>query len=124
MNAKDIWYGVLEAGEKTSPVVRDASIDASENKVYLYNYVRNQFIEYSQPIVEPKLRELATKDISKDDLDRAFKEAYQAFESSRKVRTWNDKKPATLPVKDKDDENTMDIDMAVYNDAEEFIDDE
>ncbi len=124
MSAKNIWYGVLEAGEKTSPVVRDASIDASENKVYLYNYVRNQFIEYSQPIVEPKLRELAAGDISQNVIDKAFKKAYRAFSSSRNIQTWSEKKPATSAVKDKDVEDEMDIDMSVYDDAEEFIDDE
>jgi len=124
MSANNIWYGVLEAGEKTSPVVRDSSLDASENKIYLYNYVRNQFIEYAQAIVEPKLRELTAGDISQDDLDKAFKAAYQAFSSSRKARTWTDRKPATSRVKDADDEEAMDLDMTDYGDVEEFIDDE
>ena len=124
MSAKDIWYGVLEAGEKTSPVVRDASLDASQNKIYLYNYVRNQFIEYSQAIVEPKLRELAAGDISQDDLDKAFKAAYKTFSSSHKVRTWSDTKPATSSVKTEDDEDTIDIDdISDYDDMDEFIDD-
>jgi hypothetical protein len=124
MSENNIWYGVLEAGEKTSPVVRDTSLDASENKIWLYNYVRNQFIEYSQAIVEPKLRELAAGDIAQDDLDKAFKTAYQAFSSSRKVRIWTDKKPATSPVKNEDDEDAIDIDVSDYDDEEEFIDDE
>ena len=123
MSANTIWYGVLEAGEKTSPVVRDTSLDASANKIYLYNYVRNQFIEYAQAIVEPKLRELAAGDISRDDLDRAFKAAYQAFSSSRKARAWSDRKPAASPVKDTDDE-VVDLDESDYGDVEEFIDDE
>jgi hypothetical protein len=121
MNAKNIWYGVLEAGEKTSPVVRDASIDASENKIFLFNYVRNQFIEYAQAIVEPKLRELTADDISQDDLEKAFKIAHQAFTSTRKVQTWSDKKPVAPLAKDEDDD-----DMSEYDDddVEDFIDDD
>lgn len=124
MSAKNIWYGVLEAGEKTSPVVLDTSLDASENKVYLYNYVRNQFIEYAQAIVKPKLRELAKGDISQDELDKAFKAAYQDFSASRKTKTWSDKKPATTSAKNEDDEDATGIDMSDYDDVEEFIDDD
>ena len=124
MSEKNIWYGVLEAGEKTSPVVRDTSLEASQNKIYLYNYVRNQFIEYSQAIAEPKLRELAAGDISQDELDKAFKTAYQAFSSSRKVRAWDDIKPAVSRVKNEDDEDVLDIDISDYDDMEVFIDDD
>jgi hypothetical protein len=92
MSSKDIWYGVLDAGEKTSPVVRDDTLDASQGKVWLYNHLRNQFIEYAAAIVEPKLRELTTGDISQKELDEAFKTARQAFSSSRKSSTWSDTK--------------------------------
>ncbi|MCG6936850.1 MAG: hypothetical protein LJE83_01575 [Gammaproteobacteria bacterium] len=123
MSAKDIWYGVLEAGEKSSPVVRDATLDTSEGKVYLYNYVRNQFIEYAKAIVEPKLRELEAGDITRDELDRAFNAASQAFTSSRKVRALTETKPATARIKDEADD-TPDFDMEDEGDMEEFIDDD
>jgi len=124
MSTNNIWYGVLDAGEKTSPVVRDTSLDASESKIWLYNYIRNQFIEYSQAIVEPKLRELTKGDISQEDLDKSFRAALQAFLSARKVRAWTDKKPAISRVKKEDDEDTIDIDTSDYDEVEEFIDDE
>ena len=119
MSSKEIWYGVLEAGEKTSPVVRDKSIDADMNKIYLYNYVRNQFVEYVQAIVEPKLRELAEGDISREELDNAFKSAYKSFSSTHKVNTWAGTNSATPPVKDEANE---DVGLLDVND--EFIDDE
>jgi len=122
MSANNIWYGVLEAGEKTSPVVRDTTLDASANKIYLYNYVRNQFIEYAQAIVEPKLRELTADDISQDDLDKAFRAALQAFSSTRKVQAWTDTKPAAPRVKKEDEEE--EIEIPDYDDEEEFIDDD
>jgi len=124
MSAKDIWYGVLEAGEKTSPVVRDATLDASQGKVWLYNHLRNQFIEYAQAIVEPKLRELTTGDIPQKELDEAFKVARQIFSSTRKISTWSDTKPTAPRVKKEDKEDELDIDIPDDDDMEEFIDDD
>ena len=123
MSAKDIWYGVLEAGEKSSPVVRDATLDTSEGKVYLYNYVRNQFIEYAKAIVEPKLRDLSDSDINRDELDVAFKAARQVFSSTRKSQAWADTAPAPARPKNNDDEES-DFDIDGDDDMEEFIDDE
>ncbi len=122
MNVKNIWYGILEAGEKTSPVVRDATLDASEGKVWLYNHMRNQFIEYARAIVEPKLRELTTEDIPQKELDEAFKTALQEFSSSHKINTWSDTKPATPRVKNEDDEDDLDIDISDDDDMDEFDD--
>ncbi|MDH5711175.1 MAG: hypothetical protein OEZ15_05875 [Gammaproteobacteria bacterium] len=124
MGAKDIWYGVLEAGEKSSPVVRDASLETGQNKIYLYNYVRNNFVEYSQAIVEPKLRELTEGDISQDKLDKAFKAARQAFLSSHKTRSWSDTKSTTSRVKRDEQEDEADIDITDDDEIEEFIDDD
>jgi hypothetical protein len=122
MNAKDTWYGVLDAGEKTSPVVLDATLDASQGKVWLYNHVRNQFIEYARAIVEPKLRELTTDDIPKKELDVAFKEARQAFLSSRNITTWSETKPVAPRVKNQDEDDELDIDISDDDDIEEFDD--
>jgi hypothetical protein len=122
MSTKDIWYGVLEAGEKSSPVVRDASIDTSQNKVYLYNHVRGEFVEYAQAIVEPKLRDLTAEDISQDELDKAFRAARQKFASSHRTSALSDTQPAAKPATSKADDD-YDIDE-VDDDLEEFIDDD
>ena len=124
MNAKDIWYGVLDAGEKTSPVVRDATLDARQGKVWLYNHLRNQFIEYAEAIVEPKLRELTTGDIPQQELDVAFKAARQVFSSSRKISTWTDAKPTAPRLKKEGEEDDLDIDIPDDDDMDEFIDDD
>jgi hypothetical protein len=122
MSTKDIWYGMLEAGEKSSPVVRDTTLDASPAKVWLYNHARDQFIEYAKAIVEPKLRDLSDDDISRDELDKAFKAARQVFSSSHKSQSWADAKPVPPPAKSNDDEESdYDIDD---DDMEEFIDDD
>jgi hypothetical protein len=122
MNAKDIWYGVLDAGEKTSPVVRDTTLDASQGKVWLYNHMRNQFIEYARAIVEPKLRELNTGDIPQEELDEAFKAARQVFSSSHNISTWSDMKPAASKVKNQDQDDELDIDISDDDDIEEYDD--
>ena len=122
MNAKNVWYGVLDAGEKTSPVVRDATLDASQGKVWLYNHVRNQFIEYARAIVEPKLRELTSEDIPQIELDEAYNAARQAFLSSRNITTWSDTKPVAPRVKNQDEEDELDIDISDDDDMEEFND--
>lgn len=56
-------------------------------------------MEYSVPIVEPKLRELSSEDISRDELDRSFREARQSFAPARKVREWDDKSPPPRTAK-------------------------
>lgn len=123
MSAKDIWYGVLEAGEKSSPVVRDATLDASEGKVWLYNHQRNQFVEYARAIVEPKLRELTIEDIPQKELDAAFKTALHAFSSSHRINTWSDTKPAARRVSNEDDDDEIDIDISDEDgDMEDFND--
>jgi hypothetical protein len=119
MSTNNIWYGVLEAGSKTAPVVRDLSMPASNNSIWLYNHARNTFVEYTLAIVEPKLRELTKSDISQDELDQAFKAARKDFAPARKTRQWDDKAPASKPARKKDD---TDIEIA-DDDAEEFIDD-
>ncbi|WP_275097673.1 hypothetical protein [Sedimenticola hydrogenitrophicus] len=64
MSKKNYWHGFLEAGTKSSPVLRDLSLETGNaNTVYLYSLNRNKILEFQVGIVEPKLREL-TKDES------------------------------------------------------------
>ena len=111
MSANDIWYGVLEAGEKSSPVVLDSTIVASDNKIYLYNYIRDQFVEYAKAIVEPKLRELATGDISQDELDIAFKAATLVSSITRKAHSWSDTQTTVTISADSKNDDTDKFDM-------------
>ena len=122
MSTKDIWYGVLEAGDKSSPVVRDASIDTSQNKIFLYNHVRGEFVEYAQAIVEPKLRDLSAEDISQDELDKAFRTARKKFASSHKSSDLSDARSTAKPAASKaNDDYDIDEDG---DDMEDFIDDD
>lgn len=56
---KALWFGFLDAGERSSPVVRDPNIDTGNRQtIYLYNHSRGRILEYRKDIVELKLREL------------------------------------------------------------------
>lgn len=123
MARKDLWYGVLEAGDKTSPVVRDLTLEASgPSKVWLYNHSRKTFLEYSLPIVEPKLRALAADDVPRDELDQAFRTALKTFAAARNVARWEGKASSAKSVNKKDDE--FDTNMEEDDsDSDEFIDD-
>jgi len=61
MSDKHYWFGYFEAGEKSSPVLRDNRIDTGNpDTLYLFNLKRNEILEYRRDIIEPKLRELKT----------------------------------------------------------------
>ena len=95
MSKNDIWYGYLQAGEKSSPVVRDDSIESkSRSTVYLYNHKRDAILEYSREIVEARLRELNPEEVPLEELKSAFKAARKTFMAGRTVRKWEKESPA------------------------------
>src|SRR3569623_949320 len=52
-------YGYLEAGNKSTAVVLDRTLNTGNPEtLYLFNLARGEILEYSRKIVEPKLREL------------------------------------------------------------------
>jgi hypothetical protein len=123
MSKDDIWYGFLEAGAKSSPVVRDMTLEAkNQNTVYLYNHARGMFLEYALEIVGPKLRELKPGDISQNELDAAFKMARKAFNPVKTVKKWSDSTPASPPEDSDESELAMDTDTDTSID--DFIDDD
>jgi len=74
-----IWYGYLDAGTKSSPVLLDPKLDTGDSKTfYLFNHKRNQILEYRKDLIEPKLRELNGKE---SDLIDQIKKDYN------KIRT-------------------------------------
>jgi len=98
MSKSDIWYGFLQAGEHSSPVVRDATLETKNPKtVFLYNHARGKFLEYAREIVEPKLRELAPEDVPMKDLQSAFKAARKTFSSPKVAKKWETEAPAVAP---------------------------
>lgn len=121
MNKNNIWYGFLDAGGKSSAVVRDMSLDTEDSKtVYLYNLVRGNFIEYSREIVEPKLRQLKPGEISVEELDSAYKAARKTFNPGNGAKKWKEAVPTkatafATAVENSEEEDTQ-LDMDEWDD--------
>ncbi len=114
MSNIDIWYGFLEAGAKSSPVVRDMSLeDKGRSTIYLYNYVRGTFVEYSLKVVESKLRKLQPEDISLKELDSAFESARKTFNPVKVVKKWSDAAPAVTTDESDDADILPDLDNPI-----------
>jgi hypothetical protein len=109
------WYGYLNAGARSSPVLRDTRLATGNTKtLYLFNLVRGEILEYSREIVEKKLRELKpaeTKFVA--DLDAGYKKARRNFKS-HSASTSNITKRSVAVFKEKVDD---------YDDSEIGIDD-
>ena len=63
MAKQKLWYGFLEAGNKSSPVIIDHAMDTGEkNTLFIYNHNKKEILKYVRDLVEPKLRELTDKE--------------------------------------------------------------
>ncbi|MFO7603962.1 MAG: hypothetical protein R6X06_09125 [Gammaproteobacteria bacterium] len=59
MSDNHLWYGYLEAGTKSTPVLLDHRLNTGDPKtLYLFNLKRGEILEYKREIIEPKLRDL------------------------------------------------------------------
>lgn len=122
MSNNNIWYGFLEAGDKSSPVVRDLSLETENAKtVFLYNFARGIFLEYSLEIVEPKLRALKPGDISPEELENAFKAARKQFNPGRlasklKSAATPTAAAAATAAEANDEEDDIELDMEDWDD--------
>lgn len=94
MSESSLWFGYLEAGEKSSPVVMDERLNtANPNTVYLFNLHRGEIIEYRRDIIEPKLRPLGE---GEDQHQKSLKSAYTKVRGSFTPRGG---KSSTIPEK-------------------------
>lgn len=94
MSDKHYWYGYLEAGTKSTPVLQDHRLDTGvADTVYLYNHMRGEILEYKKAIIEPKLRELTPDE---QDLRKTLKSAYL---KARGQFTPRGGKPVLIPAK-------------------------
>jgi hypothetical protein len=111
-----LWYGYLEAGNRSSPVIRDERLDTGSAKtMFLFNLERREILEYSRDIVEPKLRELKSGEAKMiKELDAAYVEARRNFKD-RRARPLNIPEHAGSVRRPAESQNEDDID--------EFIDD-
>lgn len=84
MGNQKLWYGFLDAGAKSSPVVRDFSIDPGiPDALYLYSMKSGIISRYKASIVESKLRDLTPDEEKKfmAELDAGFKKVRKEFKA-------------------------------------------
>lgn len=69
------------AGERSSPVLRDARLDTGNPKTfYMFNLKRGEILEYAREVVENKLGELKPDESSFiAELDAGYKKARRNF---------------------------------------------
>ena len=94
MSENNLWYGYLDAGEKSSPVVMDQRLStANPSTIYVFNLKRSEIIEYRRDIVESKLRDLSDEDSG------VIKELKSAYTKVRSGFTPRGARLAALPEK-------------------------
>ena len=122
----DIWYGFLEAGEKSSPILIDPKLDTGNSKtVYMYNLKSQKIIEYKREIAEPKLRPLSQQEGSlMNELMKGYDCARKEFTPRNRITAIplamaagaaaTAKSPASksAPLPDSDELDEFDIDDA------------
>jgi hypothetical protein len=98
-----IWYGFLDAGKKSSPIIMDPKLDTGDpNTLYIYNFNRNQILEYKRDIIEPKLRVLSDKEAkTADEIKKAYNKARKEF-TPRRATGKGAVAPATASTKPPD----------------------
>jgi hypothetical protein len=107
MSDTAVWYGYLEAGDKSTPVLRDRRLSTGNPKtIYLYNLKRSAIVAYSREIVEPKLRELKEEERGvTHELARGYAETRKAFQPhGTKMASRPEKGGAASPRRQEEDE--------------------
>ena len=121
---RNLWYGFLEAGDKSSPVVIDIGLTTDNvDTVYVFNQNRNKILEYKREIIDSKLRELNT---SETELIKVLTAAYeQVLETflPKSVKTpavnYGEGHTATVSKAHTEDEAIREDDYQDYGDFEE-----
>lgn len=94
MSDNTLWYGYLEAGERSSAVAMDNRLNTGDpTTIYVFNLQRGEILEYKRAIVEPKMRELKA---GEQDLANELKNAYR---KARNGFTPRGAKVANVPEK-------------------------
>lgn len=128
MTKQILWYGFLEAGQKSSPVVIDHSIETGEkNTIFIYNHNKQEIVKYNRELVEHKLRELTAEEKQQEAaLKKGFMEAVKKI--NNKIPKTFDSPPKNKPtpkiVEPSQDEPEVDIsdsdlDDDVWDDSDE-----
>ena len=122
MSKHKLWFGILEAGSKSSPVAIDRNMESNEkNSIFIYNHNRKEILKYSRDVVESKLRELNAKEKELEtELKKGFSDSLKTFKykipkisdtATKSAAASNVKKPVEEPeveISDVDDDDSWD----------------
>ncbi|MGR6035809.1 MAG: hypothetical protein ACU4EQ_04585 [Candidatus Nitrosoglobus sp.] len=125
MKEKTLWYGYLNAGQKSTPIVLDHELHTGNNEtIYLFNLIRGEILEYQRQIVEPKLQELSTEQTEViKQLKAAYAKAKRNFKpQGARVLQFPARNP--LSKNESEEEELEDLTEFMEADGEEFIEDE
>lgn len=125
MKEKTLWYGYLNAGQKSTPIVLDHELHTGSNEtIYLFNLIRGEILEYQRQIVEPKLQELSTEQTEViKQLKAAYAKARRNFKP-RGARVLQFPARNLLSKNESEEEELEDLTEFMEADGEEFIEDE
>lgn len=123
MGQETLWFGYLEAGEKSSPVVMDPALNTGNPKtLYLFNYKRGQILEYARNIVESKLRELTEEEAGMiETLEAAFQRARKGFKP-RAASVFNVSPPMPAAPTEASEEDEEALELEEEEDYDEELD--
>lgn len=121
MSQEELWYGFLEAGDRSTPVAKDPKLTTGNpDTVYMYNLQRNEIIEYKRAIAEPKLRDLKPAESDQlKELKSAFAKALKEF-TPRRARPVLEAVPVAVVGKKKGKAAMVEEDVA--DEADDFDD--
>lgn len=115
MAKQNIWMGYLEAGLKSSPVVRDDKLETGNPKtIYLFNFKKGEILEYNRALVEPKLRGLTAAELSKnaEEMQALFNKVSAEFQPKGKnLNTILRAKPMAVKESKRSGEGEADEDL-------------
>ena len=95
MAKQKLWFGFLEAGSKSSPVVIDRSMGGADgNTLFAYNHNKKEIKRYVRDLIEPKLRELTAEE---KKLEASLKKGFSAS-----LKNGNFKAPKSLNIPEKE----------------------
>ena len=94
MAKNPLWCGYLEAGDRSSAVLRDDRLETGNPKtIYLYNLARDEILQYSRDLVDPKLREL------RDDESGVAEDLKNGYTKARRTFKFNPDRVFAAPVR-------------------------
>jgi hypothetical protein len=125
MKEKTLWYGYLNAGQKSTPIVLDNELHTGNKEtVYLFNLVRGEILEYQRQIVEPKLQELGAEQTEAiKQLKTAYAKARRNFKP-RGSRVLQFPAHGPLSKNESEEEALEDLTEFMEVDSEELTEDE